>query len=493
MRRSAIGGVVLLVAVATVAAGMASCDRRKSVVKLKISKETTYLTEPVRKDGWIDYLGEVQSRRKAGVKGRSNAAVALLKGVGPKLIDKHHGYSAADIAKALGIEDLEKEGKSLAETEEYKKAKGAKREVRSTLLVQDPELLEWMAERCPLKKGQSKTVDLAAWIEGNQRAIDYIVEASEADGIYFPGRPKGKDRFELTVVSPLRVVYAGRAVRCRAAARLLEGECEKSWSDTKALWRLGLLFSTNNSAVPYAAAGVLWSTAFSATADLARSGGCDSGLLESMKDYLAGLPEFTSVRGALELELLYTLEVMRVVNSLPRKELVERGLPTDTAFARLDVNAMMRNTNRRYEEIDRALQVRPYAESIEILREMEKRFKKRNREKVEGVKNWLRMVFLPREKRIGAASEVIGALVSEATMFSSKRLLEGYARAEYARLLSTLVVAVERYRSATGEYPETLSALSPRFLEELPGDPGNGEDFFYEKRERESMCCAALV
>ncbi len=42
---------------ATVIARIAVRRRSRGPVKVDISKETTYLTEPIRKDGWIDYLG----------------------------------------------------------------------------------------------------------------------------------------------------------------------------------------------------------------------------------------------------------------------------------------------------------------------------------------------------------------------------------------------------------------------------------------------------
>jgi hypothetical protein len=44
-------------------------------VKITISKETTYLTGPIRSDGWLDYAAVVNERCKSGVTAENNAAI----------------------------------------------------------------------------------------------------------------------------------------------------------------------------------------------------------------------------------------------------------------------------------------------------------------------------------------------------------------------------------------------------------------------------------
>lgn len=47
--------------------------------------------------------------------------------------------------------------------------------------------------------------------------------------------------------------------------------------------------------------------------------------------------------------------------------------------------------------------------------------------------------------------------------------------------LATVACALERYRLAHGQYPETLAALSPEYIKELPHDVINGEPLKYRR------------
>jgi hypothetical protein len=44
-----------------------------------------------------------------------------------------------------------------------------------------------------------------------------------------------------------------------------------------------------------------------------------------------------------------------------------------------------------------------------------------------------------------------------------------------------IVCALERYRLAVGQYPETLDALSPQFIEKLPHDIIGGQPLIYRR------------
>jgi hypothetical protein len=46
-----------------------------------------------------------------------------------------------------------------------------------------------------------------------------------------------------------------------------------------------------------------------------------------------------------------------------------------------------------------------------------------------------------------------------------------------------IVCALERYRLAHGEYPETLDVLAPQFIEKLPHDIIGGQPLHYRRIE----------
>ena len=57
-------------------------------VAVTISKGTTYLTSPLRPDGYVDYVAAVNARYGQGVTPENNAAVLLWKATGVARIDK---------------------------------------------------------------------------------------------------------------------------------------------------------------------------------------------------------------------------------------------------------------------------------------------------------------------------------------------------------------------------------------------------------------------
>ena len=59
--------------------------------KITISKETTYITEPLRADGCVDYVAAVKRHCSEGVTPENNAAIPFWQAVGPK--GNRQGYS----------------------------------------------------------------------------------------------------------------------------------------------------------------------------------------------------------------------------------------------------------------------------------------------------------------------------------------------------------------------------------------------------------------
>ncbi len=56
-----------------------------------------------------------------------------------------------------------------------------------------------------------------------------------------------------------------------------------------------------------------------------------------------------------------------------------------------------------------------------------------------------------------------------------------YAYAQSSVDMARVACALERYRLAHGEFPESLDALSPAFLEKVPHDIINGESLHYRR------------
>jgi len=81
-----------------------------------ISKETTFITEPLRADGYVDYVAAVNQAASEGVTPENNAAVLFCRAFGPSMI-------GADFRprffRMLGIDPLPEEGKYVVTSDEH--------------------------------------------------------------------------------------------------------------------------------------------------------------------------------------------------------------------------------------------------------------------------------------------------------------------------------------------------------------------------------------
>ena len=78
------------------------CIRRQSNM-ITISKETTYLTEPLRSDGWIDFAAVLNQPRMMGVTAENNAAVPFWQAIGPQPIAREGRTEFFVITRNRGI------------------------------------------------------------------------------------------------------------------------------------------------------------------------------------------------------------------------------------------------------------------------------------------------------------------------------------------------------------------------------------------------------
>src|SRR6266404_6107901 len=56
----------------------------KPTPKLPLGKETTYITEPLDKDGYLDYAAALNDRLGKGIRPEKNANVLIWKALGPR-------------------------------------------------------------------------------------------------------------------------------------------------------------------------------------------------------------------------------------------------------------------------------------------------------------------------------------------------------------------------------------------------------------------------
>jgi len=219
---------------------------------ITISKETTYVTEPLLPDGRVDYVGAINEIKGRGVTPETNMAIPLIQLLGIdraysenpafcKLMevtsaelrlrpDTPRFYRFADFEQTL--DDVPKDQRydiydpnDRGGSEEFRANRNAL-ELHQKLAMHGP----WSAEEFPYCN---------EWIERNGPVLDLAVEASRRPDYFIP-RVDIEDStvFSASYEFSEKIFEVAKCLAARAMLRYGRGEIDGAWRDTLALARL---------------------------------------------------------------------------------------------------------------------------------------------------------------------------------------------------------------------------------------------------------------
>lgn len=322
--------------------------------KLQISKETTYFTGPLDKDGYVDYRAALNERLGKGITPDSNANVLLCRAIGPTADGKKEKIPAEYYA-LLGMEELPPDGDYFIQLETYltTRAKLDLQEVAAvTQQQQHARQRVWRETDFP---------HLAAWLAVNEKPLALAIEASQRSDYFNPlvGARSDEEPGMLMLV-PLRCVYEcvklSRALATRAMLHLGKGEFDAAWQDLLACHRLGRLIARGPTTIAALVGIVIDGVACAADAAyLERAAGKHA--LSRLID-LQGLPPFPPL--ADKFDLYERMEYLESVQLISRGKVSLNGLdepakkPTAVelwALNKIDWNPALRNGNQWYDRV----------------------------------------------------------------------------------------------------------------------------------------------
>jgi hypothetical protein len=211
-----------------------------------VSRETTYITEPLRADGLPDYEKHFLEAYRRGVTPEKNAAVPLLQAIFPS------GFDPAEIKAVVGELRME----------QVPSASDALEPVHCE--ANQAALWRWLAGNSPhpgVDAMAGRMLDqavwrpwttdqmppLSEWLNENKRPLDLIVEASRRPRYFMPSPALINNRPDLLVNMPfpkgLGLYHACRSLLARAMWHSGESRPMEAWQDVHALHRLSRLLS----------------------------------------------------------------------------------------------------------------------------------------------------------------------------------------------------------------------------------------------------------
>jgi hypothetical protein len=205
-------------------------------VYVTISKETTIVTEPLRSDGYVNYLAALNLRASEGVTLDNNAAVLFWQAIGPKKI---HSDMRTRFFQMLKMTPPSVRGDYFVSLEDYAEQRRDVGNADMPACVSDQLAITtqrpWSKEEFPL---------VAAALAVNENPLALLVKASKRARCYHPllADDSNEGRLLDTNVWYQELTHhVGDALVSRAMFRLQQGASDKCWEDLLACHRLARL------------------------------------------------------------------------------------------------------------------------------------------------------------------------------------------------------------------------------------------------------------
>jgi hypothetical protein len=427
---------------------------------LEISPSTTWITEPLARDGLPDYFQAMIDLGPNGIPPEINSAAALW-GVIPS---KQSSENAIDHSQAhLSAADQRPESERLVMPPPPPDGMDAAEAGR---ILEGCTLAPWRAADHPW---------LAHWLEKHSVALDAITAGARREGWCpprcLPADTPPTERFgAIPTLMSLQLPVEGAfpsvamALLARAMRRLGEGDTPGAWHDIDTLLRFGDKISdTPGPLVCRRVAMALFTHASRATQRLMAEGDPDDALLAEIQGSLRSAIDSAPLAASIDaFERLSALDAITSMFANPSKpaSLFSWG---PIRILAVDPNVPLADANRFLDAcVDTANQPTREARrqaSQALADELVARM---------NAPRGSRRRFQPWHEVVseGVSRKTLGLILPDIKIQLEK---DDHARA--ALVLADCAAALERYRLATDKQPESLADLVPRYLTTIPTDP----------------------
>ena len=490
----------------------APADKAKKTEQQKvitISKETTYLTEPLDDEGYVDYLKAINEKYSKGVTAETNYEVVVRSVMSP-----------IEISDSLRIEYFKRIGMKFPSSETQYLQDFVQFSLIGTNVPEERRRIE--IKYLDLRSEPWKKADhprAAKWLETFNPQLDKLVEGSRRLHYYVPyllnkpnpGRPAPP---LITVLLPSvqqqrTITYS---LSLRAMARLGEGDLEGAWSDLQAMHRIARHVSKGFSLIEALVGVAIDTIASQAEMQILSSPHLtDQELKQFQKDLnsltplppiweklnegerFSGLDAVTSLarydndQGFFKmLKLLDALSGIRnSVDQIPVSGYVNlqngKQLVRPVAYQiRIDWNTTLKLMNDWYDQLVSATQETDFEKRKARLHQINEGIKKLASQ-AQNTNRLLASLLLRGGKTIG---EKMGQLLVSLLLPAVSSASHAEHRGNAFMTVTRMAFNVELYRREKGSLPPTLQDLVPGYLQQIPKDPLSGKPLHYQTNEK---------
>jgi hypothetical protein len=459
---------------------------------LTVSPETTYVTEPVDAEGFVDYPTALNERLRKGVTPETNANVLIWKALGPR---PEGATMPPEYFQWLGMEQPPEQGDYFIDSDKF-----FEKELKA-LLVKAPKPLDptdalskWRdrvdrAARWPWKKGEYP--DVADWLKQNEKPLAVLVEASRRPEYFNPLVARSNDPRTPRILGSLlpsaqKCREVCRALSCRAMARVADGDFDGAWQDLLACQRLGRLIGRSGTILESLVGVALVATATDRQLILLGHGTHSAQQILAWQEDLRKLPPMRPFAEKLDLgERFQTLDSLQsIVCSRGDDKSTTAGQPPladgfwDRVFTRgMDFDPAFRNANQAFDEYVAAARLADRAKRKDTVAAISARFDQATRATAQ--KGSLAKLVSSRAER----GEQIGNIMIALLLPAIEKVLDSGDRTQQTQTNLEIAFALAAYRADHGRYPPRLDDLAPKYLARIPLDLFSGRPLIYRPTE----------
>jgi hypothetical protein len=481
-------------------------------INLTISPETTYLLGPVKADGTIDYFEAVKNNLAEGVTPENNAAVPLLKIIGPRMFNSN-GLKAA--LKELGVESLPEGGDYFISLWNFAPIGSDGKVTNPTSADGSPLYIHWggyckdlsEAGSAPWVAQNFPAIDL--WLRAGAKHLDAVREASLRPRLYLPdGGPRA--RFQvLPRASWTRNV--SEALCARAMLSAGQGDVDSACADLMAVHRLARLAAQGKTAYACRLSAENERMALVAEQGLAASGRLTANQAVGLREAIEQLPDVpTTVAWWADTERVAQLDAVMFLargslhgwNRL-RDDLADvlmewpdyggdcvempRALAEtigDPAVV-IDWDMLLKGVNERFDRQVAALAKPTYAQrrpALQELRDEDWAAVKRCRERTtnDSLSRVRRTIQASYGLKNMQVTQALADSMQDCFWSDVDRVGDLQTGVSMRRRVVALALACVAYKAEKGKFPAKLDDLVPGYVKEIPEDFFSGKPLVYK-------------
>lgn len=449
---------------------------------LVISPETTFITEPLTPEGYVDYPAALLDELREGVTPENNGAIVYLQATWPSRLDEPQ---QAIVCNELGMEIPTRNGFMLLEESPQAEEIQAWLEDGGDLVFEDSKAVLRSASQAPWRREDCPP--LAVWLDSQKEDLDRLAELENYSHFYLPSDEFFTDPDALLLEHQLifgkQARDIARALSARAMLAISESRPDDAARDVQTLFVLSRVLSPEDYLIHHLVEIAIRRMAIAATYALLASGQCDVRLLEEMVKYQDAHPEDRTFLVSINQSERYAgLQVAQMLaNGCDPADLTEPLYIEEEGAKRLlqipfDRNVMMRQLNSHYDSLATALALDTLAQRADAIAACDEQFqiavgKIRDPEV-------LSRALIEQSDRGRLVGDVLAAMLVIMNTMPLRTEVETNLR---LRLLRISIV-LEQYRLEHDEYPETLQALTDKLDQAKLKDPFSDGPYRYDRR-----------